>query len=309
MIRRFLPFDVARYALLGSHGSGNRVHTLHSLGREAKPGVSVTDVPGLTLSLQSKGVTALTWADGNDVAGIVAARARSGPRAWEVTHLFLAKDDANQINLLATLSKHVARRGGERVFIRLLSEDPLVEIARGSGFIPCGYELLYRGRRKPVPPTQRVAAREKTAADDYGIFRLYGACTPRETRSTSGMTFGQWAASRERTHGRSDEFVHERDGEVKGWLKTIRRFGARMMLIMVHPDEEPTIGPLIDYGLERLPVQARIFCLVQDHQKLLQHAMWWRGFEVESEYVTLVRSMVAPVRLKERRDAATITSI
>ena len=309
MIRRLLPFDVARYALLGNHGSGNRVRTLHSLVREARHSVSVADVPGLTLSLQSKGVTALAWTDGNDVIGFAAARARSLPRSWEVSHLFLAKDDdANHVNLLSTLSQRVARRDGERVFIRLSSEDPLVELARRCGFIPCGHELLYRGRRKPAPPREPVEVRKKTPADDHGVFRLYGACTPQETRLTSGMTFGQWAASRERIRGRSHEFVHEKNGEVRGWLKIIRRFGAGMMLVMVHPDDESTIAPMLDYGLERLSRQTRIFCLAQDHQTLLQSAMWQRGFEVESEYVTLVRSMVAPVRLKERPDAARIAS-
>lgn len=308
MIRRLLPFDIARYALLGSHGSGNRVRTLKSLSREAGNGVSVAQVPGLTLSLQNKGATALASTDGGGIAGIVAARARSGSRTWEVSHLFLAKDDdANHVNLLATLSQSVARRGGERIFARLLSDDPLVDLAMRCGFSPSGHELLYQGRRKPAPPPP-VAVRKKTAADDHGVFRLYGACTPQEARLTSGMTFGQWSASKERTTGRSQEYVLERDGEVRGWLKTIRRFGDGMMLVMVHPKEEPAAA-LIDYGLERLRAHARIFCLVQDHQTLVQNAMWQRGFEVESEYVTLVRSMVTPVRLKERRDAAKTASI
>jgi hypothetical protein len=310
VIRRLHPFDIARYALLGSHGSGNRVRTLKSLGREVRDGVSLARVPGLTLSLQNKGAAALALTDGDGITGIVAASARSGPRTWEVSHLFLARDDdANHVNLLATLSQSVARRGGERIFARLLSEDPLVDLAMCCGFVPSGHELLYRGRRKPAAPAPPVAVRKKTAADDHGVFRLYGACTPQEARLTSGMTFGQWSASRERTRGRSQEYVLERDGEVRGWLKTIRRFGDGMMLVMVHPEEEPAAAALIHHGLERLRAHARIFCLVQDHQTLVQNAMWQRGFEVESEYVTLVRSMVTPVRLKERRDAAETASI
>ena len=267
----------------------------------------MTDVPGLAVSLRRRGVCSLAWTEGNRVVGIGAARARSGGRTWEVSHLFLASDDGPScLNLLGILAKTVARRGGERVFIRISREDPLVDVARRSGFSVCGHELLYKGRRRQTPPRPSIDVRVKTKADDFGIFRLYTSCTPSETRLTSGMTFDQWSASRERAGGRAWEFVVERDGVLAGWLKTVRRFRAGMTLMMLEPDDGSLADGLMDHALQRLSGRSDIFCLVQEHQAALQRAMWRRGFEVDGEYVTLAKSMVVAVRQEERKEAVTI---
>ena len=258
------------------------------------------------MSLRRRGTCSLAWTEDSQVLGIAAARPRSGPRTWEASHLYLASENDSMCqDLIRMVTQRVARLGGERIFVRFAHEDPLIDDVRVCGFSPSGREYLYRGRRRSAHPAGRIDVRDKSRADEYSIFLLYTACTPSDRRLSSGMTFGQWSASREKSRGRTREFVYLRDGEVRGWIRTVRGFRAGMVLLMVHPDDEASIDVLLDYGLERLPGQGEVFCLVSEHQSALIGNMWQRGFEVQSEYLTLVRSMVTPVLDEERKAGVT----
>ena len=309
MIRPLHPFDVARYALVGGPGGSNRVYTLDSLGSEMRPHLSLSDAAGLSFSLHGKSTYALACIHGNRVVSISAARPRSGPRTWEFTQLLPASEDESGCeDLLRTICRGVAGRGGERVFIRLRSEDPLVDVTRRCGFVPCAHEVLFKGRHR-TPSTERsITVREKRPAHEYGLFRLYNAATPSETRFATGMTFEQWASSREQGGGRRREYVYESDGMLRGWIGTSQRRGPARIIAMIHPEEETSIVPLMDYGLARLTGAPTVYCLVQEHQTILQRLLVQIGYEAVSEYVTLVRSMVTPIRNREARRAATIVS-
>ena len=306
MIRSLHPLDAARYAFFGAPGRSNRAYTLENLGSEIQPRLPIMEAARLSLSSQGKGVCALAWINGNQVMGIVAARQRSGPRTWEVSHLVLGSDyDRGCVDLLKRTCQEVARKGGERVFIRLIADDPLVEEARMCGFVPCLRELRYRGRRRLTPNTRPMSVRRKGPPDEYSLFQLYTASTPSQTRLMVGTTFGQWASSRERSRGRHREYVYERDGVVRGWIRTNQRFGAAQLTMMIHPDEETSISALLDHGLTRLTRTNTVYCMVPDHQTLLERVLLQRGYEVVSEHVTLARSMVAPAKTEETRKGIT----
>ena len=307
MIRPLHPPDVIRYALLGGPGRSSRTYTLDSLGRETRPRLSVLEAAGLSLSLQNKGVCPLTWTQDSRVEGIAAARTRWGPQTWEIAHLLVKSDDDPEcVNLLNHLSQRAAQNGGERIFIRLRSEDPLVDVAMTSGFVPCVHEFLYKGRRQLAPNAQPIPIRAKRPADEYNLFRLYSASTPAKVRFAMGVTFGQWASSRERTRGRCREFVYEKDGQVRGWLGTVQRFGTGKLLLMVHPEDETNLASLIGYGVGRFTGTNTVYCIVPEYQVLLQRLLEQSGFEKVSRYVTLVRYMIAPVGLEKNRRAVTM---
>lgn len=309
MIRALHSLDVARYALHGGPGGNNRAYTLASLGKEAANRPSIADVPRLALTLRSRGMCSLAWTEGNRVLGIAAARPRTGARTWEISHLYLAYgDDPVCHDLLGALTKSVAQRGGERTFIRLVREDPLIEVAGRCGFTAQSQESLYRGARRLAPASPPESIRRKTEADDFGIFLLYTACTPATARLGSGMTFGQWSEAGERSRDRARELVYTPDGGVRGWIETVRRFRGAMVRMMAHPDDESSVDSLLDCGLQHLPGSGDAFCLVSDHQTAVIRSMWRRGFEAQSEYVTLVKSMVTTARQEERKAGATIAS-
>lgn len=310
MIRPLNPLDLVRYSLTRSGHSGNRAYTADNLSGERRPRLSLLDTARLSLSLQSKGRCSVAWTESGRVAGVAVARPRSGPRAWEVAHLLLASDeDSGPTNLLNGLCQRVARKRGERVFIRLRRDDPLVDVVSRSGYLPCARELVFKGGGRLTSGTRSISVREKSSADDYGLFRLYLASSPSETRLAVGSTFDQWASSRERTGGRAREFVFEKDGEVNGWLRTVQRFGIGQLTVVVHPDEETNIGALTDYGLDRLKGANAVHCVVPDYQELLQGLLLQRGYELVSEYVTLVKSMVVRARNEEDRRAVTAASV
>ena len=264
----------------------------------------------LSLSLQSKATRAYCWTEGNRILGIVSARPRSGRQAWEVSSLFLgSSDDGVCVDLLNRVCQEAARRGGERVFLRLGSEEPLVQAARLSGFFPCAEERLYVGRSPTSQRPRAISLRAKQRHDDYNLFRLYNAETPSETRFAQGVTFDQWASSRERGGGggRSREFVYESDGEIRGSVRTIRRLTNGKLMIMVHPKDDTNLLGMVNFGLARLGGTRNVFCLVPSHQVLLERLLSQMGYAVASEYVALTRSMATTIRKEAGPRAVTVT--
>ena len=144
--------------------------------------------------------------------------------------------------------------------------------------------------------------------DEFDLFRLYNASTPSETRLLVGVTFDQWRSSRNRSPRGCHEFVYERDGVIRGWVRISRRFGAGQLVSMLHPDADADVAALIEYGLSRLTGANRVYCLVPEYQLYLRRLLSHRGYQEKSEYVTLVKSMVAPARSEERSRAVTIAS-
>ena len=309
-IRPLQPFDIARYKFLGGSGLSNRAHPLGTLGRETPPIMLLMEVSRRSLPLPRNKTSSCVWTSGIRVLGVAAARPRSGVRAWEVSHLLLSsEDDTGHGDLLRSLCQSVAPKGGERVFIRLQREDPLVRSAALQGFEHSTHELLYRGRARPLRSRHPINIREIGPADEHSVFRLYCAAVPSDTRKGFGMTLDQWAASKERGRGRSREFVHERDGRVTGWGRAVKERGTGKLELLVHPDHEQDVAGLMSYGLAQLSGTRAVFCLVSEQQVLLQRLLEQEGFEMSSGYVTMVRPMVVPVSTEKARKAITIASV
>ena len=309
MIRPLRPFDAARFALLGRSTVFDRAYTLDSVGSDEQSGLSKMAVARLSLSARSRVDRWWTLTDGNGIVGMAAARPRSGPRAWEVAHLLMARDYGGQCSsLLRSLCQEAAARGGERVFIRLRSGDAPVEAANLGGFLHCADEVLYGGWPPATASGRPIDIRERRPSDNYGLFRLYTATTPLETRLSTAVTFGQWASSRERTRGRVREYVYEKGGQPAGWAKTISRSGDTRLLVMLHPAEENNLSALVDQALAPIRRTSRVYCLAGEHQALLQRLLLQRGYEALARYVTLVKSMVAPVVEKKAHRAVEMAS-
>jgi len=305
VIRPLQPLDLVRYALLAHRGTGNRAFTLDNLGRGIPDRVSATTLPTLSLSLMTRPVQAVASTADKQVVAIGAARPRSGPRTWEVSHLLVGQGNRDRAGLLPVLAQQIARQGGERLFIRLQSDDPLVDDVLANGFLPCYREMLYRTRKqdRAIGP----APRKHTDPDEFAVYQLYTASTPMETRLSTGVTFDQWAMARERSGGRGREYVVDGDSGLKGWLKTVRRLRSSTATLMVREDDESTARGLIDFAMASLPRFADVLWLVSEHQSDIHRVFHRRGVDVDSEYVTLVKSMVTPAMDNESRNALPLT--
>jgi hypothetical protein len=76
---------------------------------------------------------------------------------------------------------------------------------------------------------------------------------------------------------------------------------------MVREDDESTARGLIDFAMASLPRFADVLWLVSEHQSDIHRVFHRRGVDVDSEYVTLVKSMVTPAMDNESRNALPIT--
>jgi hypothetical protein len=76
---------------------------------------------------------------------------------------------------------------------------------------------------------------------------------------------------------------------------------------MVHEDDESTATELIDFAMASLPRFGDVLWPVSEHQTAVEPVLRRRGCNVDSEYVTLVKSMVTPALDSENREALPIT--
>jgi hypothetical protein len=231
--------------------------------------------------------------------GFVAARPRSGPRAWEITHFMLAQGEAEAgLALLNELSQAGAEHGVEKVFLRLAQDSPLLEISRRADFSTYAEERLYRGQRgEPqaqfLLDAQSIRPREKE--DDFGLFQLYSHSAPASVRQAEGMTFEEWLQTQERCpKRRTGEWVWEKEGRVAGWLRSPLE-GQSEIELMVHPAEEEALETLFAYGLTRSSPGSPVACLAAHFQNRLRRHLEAQGFEAVADYCLLVKPLAVRV--------------
>ena len=294
MIRRLGPLDLIRCALLSGLEKLNRANTLSSLVAEKSSSLSQAEMSRAGLSLRGKGSAWVRY-EGNRMTGLVAARQRSGPKSWEITQLFAGEGREEALSdLLERVSQSAASGGAERVFVRLLREDPIVYVARRGGFFPSVPEVLLRGAGESPAPANGVQAaslREITQADSHEVFRLYNATTPPEIRRVAGMTYGQWLDSREPAPDRPREFALSREGRLTGWLRVGRRSGVGHLAAMAVTEEERGVEVMTDFGLGQLKDAGRVYCLAPEYQVGLLGLLDRRGFKPVAEHISMVKTL------------------
>ena len=118
---------------------------------------------------------------------------------------------------------------------------------------------------------------------------------PTQARLIYGATFDQWSQALEPGRGLAREFVYEAGGEIRAWIRTSRWLTVGQLSITVGPENSDVLAALVDFGMSKLAGVGAVQCLVSDHQPILQRLLVHRGFDVAAEYVTMARTMVAPV--------------
>ena len=325
MIRTLLPFDLPRCLALGvgmgigREGARNRVYTRASLGHAlpawvALPMESVrgSSGPGSGRSL------AMAWFEGMGLLSLASAAQRSGPSSWELTRLHL-RDGAEDTlpELLTELGARASSRGATQLFARALAGDPVGEMLRAGGLFPAHAETLYRGLG--LGPVSAVPAqvRPKREDDDYGVFRLYSACTPSEVRAVEGMTFDQWSASRPRGRGRRgrvSEYVMDDESRVVGWLRVARRGFARRWVasditIMLHPDRSADdASALLGLGLSAVPAGRPVNVLVPKYQPTVERAVQMAGLAAEADFEVHARATAKTAKILQEVQAYNVVS-
>ena len=309
--RSLTPLDFLRFVFWEESAKANRAHTLKSLAGLRSSFYSLIRISRSGLSIRGRGCA---WALSGDagVIGVAAARQRSGPQSWEITHLFAKPASHRQLPLLLdSVSTAAAAKGGERVFIRLSGDDPLIDVAKLSGYFPQVSEVLFQKRLEggsSVPMAGHIGSsgpfRDKAPKDDHDLFRMYNAVTPPEIRFAVGMTLESWMASRERPGGKSAEVVMEGEDGIAGLLRYSRRPSFGLIEAVTRPERRHGLGPMVEMGLLGMSEGTEVYCLVPEYQVELQSLIVDKGFRAVADYVTLVKSLTVKDREKSRLRAS-----
>src|SRR3990170_3074279 len=115
-----------------------------------------------------------TWISvrGATLRGLVSARARGSAAAWELDTLINAAEDDEGVclSLLDRAVEDAGREGAEKVFLRVLSESPVLVMARRAGFACVATERLY-AHQGPVLMAKGSlpSLRRRSRADAYSM--------------------------------------------------------------------------------------------------------------------------------------------
>ena len=299
-VRRLGPLSTALWLLTGRPSGSNRAYTLDSPDPAERRGLSLTETVRTAMPPR-RGRSWLSFKDRRPIA-LVTAGPRSHAQSWELRQLLMDQGAEECLPaLLESVSRTAAAKGGKRVFLRLVRDDPAVDHARQSGFFPCFRETLFKGTPLRQTDGSRGSLREKEARHDYDLFRLYNATTPAEVRSTVGMTFDAWRASTERPRGRRTEYVLESSGQAIGWVRYARRSSTGILSAVFQPSAEEGLASAIEFALGRLSGASTVYCLVPEFQAALGRVLASYRFDAVCEFETVVGSTVVRAEQKARK--------
>ena len=304
MIRTFRPTDLVALVTFEGRALPNVAHTRHTLGRAETRPLPVAAILEQWLPFEGR---RFTWVavQGFSIHGLISARRRTGPSAWEIDWLIVdAQVDPEEIvrHLLNELAREGGEAGARKVFLRLPSDDVLTSAARLAGFWPFLTETLYRWDPSARPALGEhqlplvSALRRKAKADDYGIFRLYNAAVPESVRRAHGVTFSDWREAQETSPGKRQEMVSVVDGKVLAWLALTRGRGTAIIDLMIDPQESNSTGALVSYALNQIGAKLPVWCLAPSHNvavcRTLEEDPMARSV---AEYTSMVKFLAVPV--------------
>ncbi len=300
-MRTLEPLDIVRCLAVGMSGYPNLAITPTSIRKPQPFSALIPSVSRRRLQPRSK-VSALVYAEGGSFRSVVSFRPRSGPRSWEVSHLYADPDsDGALIDLLEQVGVASAYGGAERVFLRVEADSDITTAARRAGFFPCCRETLYR-RQSPASESRRglfdtdAHSTKRGPEHDHALFQLYNQTTPLKVRQLAGMTLDQWKDSRERPIGRRRERVVEVDGALRSWLATSLKSDVGQVELTLHPDYASLAPDIVDSALRSLAKARSVVAVVPEHTPLLGRALEERGFSPEAEFAVLVKSTARMAR-------------
>ena len=239
---------------------------------------------------------------------LMRAGERSGQLAWEVRDLYVHKEcGAAASEALEQLAVPAATSGARRVFLRLASDDWLIDEARKAGFVPVDSETLYSVESAAAASERlensngELDLRERDETDDVPLFRLYCATTPLDIRMRTSQTMPEWRDSLEKPGRKANEWVAvESDGSARAWLRTVHTGSSHFFEITWSGESPNVMQQVLSAGLdtENGPVST----LVPSRKKGLSGLLVDIGFRPVRTYTVMVKTLT--VRVPETRRVA-----
>ena len=290
---------MVRCATVGSNAMVDHAVTISGLCWPRSYRMSLIGLSGRCVSPRLR--NAWVWTDENGVHGLASIRQRSGPRSWELSHLYVDSPSGQAlVRLLEKAAAGAGSYGAERAFLRVETDSPVLQTARLAGYFPSHVETVYIGASAQSEPSHSLfdadsRLRPRHPEDDYALFRLYNAATPVKVRQLVGMTFDQWASSHEHGPGRSQQSILQVEGDVHGWLCTSTRFGRGSLSVTLHPSYDALTPEVVEAGLRRLKGAQTVYAVAAEYTPRLATALEEFGFVAQGECVILVKSIAQRV--------------
>lgn len=295
MIRRLRPVDLLRPGFLDGLYPTDYAVTLDRVGNR---GDEVLTPGSLLRESLTFNQSQCCWVaeEARKLAGVAAGRIRAGPRAWEISRLWLAPDAQRTVStLLERVCLSAAEHGALRVFLRVPKGNPVSSVATQVGFVPLFHETLFRWQN-PSPGVARSPMegfRRCSSVDDLALFRFFLASVPAPVRNSCALTLEEWRDVQERGGGKQLAWVYQpTPGEARARIVAWWGHGARYLAVEVLPNE-PQLSILVNYGLSLHPGVTPLCALVPDFQGHVRRELECRGFVPEREFTVLVRSLAA----------------
>jgi hypothetical protein len=232
---------------------------------------------------------------GGFIQALVSLRRCRGPGAWMIERLLLSPGrEGDCFDLLERLAFAGDKIKAERLFLRLDSSSPAVDMAKQAGFNHYLTEYLYclEAGSQRGPLESSLVLRPKSSADEHGLFRLYSAAAPHQVRCAEGMTLQEWSQSRDKDATR--ELVLEKGGEISAWLRLrLGRTAGRFEIVTELSAEE--LGQLVNYSLAALKGRHPVYCLVPEFQQQLRLILEEQGFSRVASYSCLSKQLAVRV--------------
>ena len=229
------------------------------------------------------------------VQALVSLRRCRGPSAWMVERLLLSPGyEGLCVDLLGRLAFTGGKLKAERLFLRLDSSSPAVDMAKQAGFNHYLTEYLYclEEARQTEPAESRLALRPKSSADEHSLFRLYSAAAPHQVRCAEGMTLQEWSQIRDKDA--TSELVLEKGGEISAWVRIrLGRTAGRFEIVTDLGADE--LGQLVNHSLAVLKGRHPMYCLVPEYQQQLRRILEERGFYQVAAYSCLSKQLAVRV--------------
>ncbi len=237
------------------------------------------------------------------VQAVLRAGPRSGPMAWDVTELYLARNNREvATEVLEQIAFPAGTSGARRVFLRLPSDSELFNSARAAGYLPIYGETLFSAKsgnevvsRLGESP-DGLALRQLDSEDAHVLFRLFCATVPINVRSKTGQTLEEWGSSIESPSRKRQEwgFQDPGTGRLQARVDSCQVAGGHYFSVTAAPDANCDLVSLVLAGA-RQAGDRRVFTLVPDYDEKLGETLTEIGFTRSETYDVMVKTLAVRV--------------
>lgn len=189
--------------------------------------------------------------------------------------------------------------GTKRLYARIPAGDPMIRVARRTGFTPYAQEHVLVSNMAPhVRPLR--SARRQTDADIWSIHQLYMSSVPRAVQTAEALTSHYWERNRRPTGClEANGWVFEDGYQAIAYARVVSHPSAHIIEFLIHDEYRSWFPDLISTACMAISSQfpRRVYILVRGYQSEYLNQLEGMGFASLLRQDLHLKYTVAPVRV------------